>query len=145
MSRSNDPAIDDILDEYLEIQQMKTKALIKHGLDEKSVNEKKENLFWNLRRKRVTMLNLQHLQSLKNAHALAIEGTPIHEMESLLDCSKIQVKHFVRKIQEMNKMSVEELVSKGKNNFENNEVVENVLDELHFRLRKSRANACETM
>ena len=172
----------DILDKHPEVQAMKTNALIKSGLDEESISQKREiviqnltdtgseskilaliknmldekeielqrkNLFRDLQNKRTSTMNRKQLQSLianhnnmvVNNHSLAIDGTPIHMIETTM----ISTMNKFCKIYNLNGLSEAEMIFDAKNDFQNIRFVENVIEELGFRIKKETINTCETM
>ena len=172
----------DILDKHPEVQEMKTNALIKSGLDEESIVKKREiviqnltdkgteskkwaliknmldkkeielqrkNLFQDLQNKRILTMNRKHLQSLTANHnnmivtnlSLAIDGTPIDMFETTM----ISTINDFCKIYNMNALSEAEMILDAKNDFKNITFVENVLDELGYRIRRQTIDTCATL
>ena len=120
-------------------------ALIKNMLDEKEIELQRKNLFRDLRNKRTVTTNRKHLQSLVANHnkmvvnnSLAIDGTPIHMIETTM------ISTFC-KIYNLNGFSEAEMIFDAKNDFQNIRFVENVIEELGFRIKKETINTCETM
>ena len=121
-------------------------ALIKNMLDEKEIELQRKNLFRDLRNKRTVTTNRKHLQSLTanhnnmvvNNHSLAIDSTPIHMIETTM------ISTFC-KIYNLNGFSEAVLIFDAKNDFKNIRFVENVIEELGFRIKKETINTCETM
>ena len=121
-------------------------ALIKSMLDEKEIELQRKNLFCDLGSKRTLTMNRKQLQSLTandnnmvvNNHSLAIHGTPIHMIETTM------ISTFC-KVYNLNYFSEAEMIFDAKNDFQNIRFVENVIEELGFRIKKETINTCETM
>ena len=124
-------------------------TLIRNMLDEKAIELKRENLIRDLLHKRTVTMNRKHLESLNNSnnimvvnnHSLAIDGAPIYMIETTM----VSTMNYFCKIYNLNALSEEQMIFDAKNDFENIRFVEDVIEELSFRIRKQTINTCETL
>ena len=124
-------------------------TLIRNMLDEKAIELKRKNLIRDLLNKRTVTMNRKHLESINNTnnsmvvnnHSLAIDGTPIYMIETTM----VNTVNSFCKIYNLNGFSEAEMIFDAKNDFQNIRFVENVIEELGFRIKKETINTCETM
>ena len=123
-------------------------TLIRNMLDEKAIELKRENLIRDLLNKRTVTMNRKQLESINkgnimvvNNHSLAIDGTPIYMIETTM----VSTVNDFCKVYNLNALSEEQMIFDAKNDFENIRFVENIIEELGFRIRKQTINTCETL
>ena len=124
--------IDRILDKYPEIQEMKTKALARNGLNENSPTKKIEEVF--------QLLWLQRMRIRVGFEA----KMPIDTAQVTLDCN-IGATYIVHDLKKMNSMSDVEMLKEGKANLENPGFVKNILTEFHHRITNRGRSTCKIL
>ena len=124
--------VDRILDKYPEIQEIKTNALARNGLNENSPTKMIEEVFTFLRTQRLAIIGI-------NAKL------PIDTTQVTLDCSDIGALNIVHDLKKLNSMSDVEMLKEGKTNLENPGVIENILIEILFRIINRGRSTCKIL